>query len=210
MHSKDKKTNRKKHKSSQYSENKKDKKHCKEEKNKEESIRPSAFRAVIDVDDNAEEYTARGLPMQIKYPTKIFDLNDEYDQATSTFTPKQDGVYLIISGVRFSPNIPTNYSVRMLIVVSVNEKDVIKDVVQRNDFFGQEVPFPNLTSISAILQLSAGDKVRIFSSTLIDGVYFNDPTSAHFEAARLPSPLTNAPSTNNINLSSNILSRGEP
>ena len=140
----------------------------------------SAFRAVKAAE--AQRFPAGPTPNQITYPNEIFDLKNEYDQRTSIFSPRQGGVYSIIAGVGFNPDVLTNYSVRMLIVVNDNV------VVAHNDFFGQEVPFGNLVNISAILFLNAGDRVRIFANSTTDGVFFADPLVAHFEAARFPSP----------------------
>lgn len=173
--------------------------------NKKESTRPSAFRAVNNTVH--QSFPAGPTPNQIAYPTEIFDLNNEYNPSTSIFKPKQDGVYSIIAGIRFNPDVPTNYSSRILIVVT--RGNIITDIVQDNDFFGPDVPFPNILSVSGILQLSAGDKVGVFVTCTTNGVYFPDPTAMHFEAARFPSPLIKHPSSNSITYSSNFFSNGE-
>lgn len=145
------------------------------------SIPQSAFRAVnVTVEQSA---TADVPVIPVLYPNEIFDLNNEYDPVTSTFTPKQDGVYLIIASVNFFPDIETNY--RVLILIRVNGVPVASD----NDFFG-EIPIGDITSVSAILPLKAGDTVNVAVSSSTDGTIlsteFASPT--HFEAARFPSP----------------------
>lgn len=173
--------------------------------NKEESVRPSAFRAV---NNTAEQNViANTLVVPVLYPDEIFDLNNEYDPVASTFTPKQNGVYSIIASVNFGPVVngvivPTNY--RVLTVIQVNGNPVVGD----NDFFG-EIPIGNVISVSAILQLTAGDEVNVTALSSTNGILFLNPLAMHFEAARLPSPLINDSSTNSITSSSNIFSCGK-
>lgn len=157
-------------------------------KNKnDKNARPSAFRAV---NSTAEQnVTADTLVVPVQYPNEIFDLSNEYSPATSTFTPKQDGVYSIIASVNFGPVVngeivPTNY--RVLIVIRVNGNPVVSD----NAFFG-EIPIGSVISVSAILQLAAGDAVNIAAISSATGVLFANPPGMHFEAARLPSPESN-------------------
>lgn len=144
----------------------------------------SAFRAV-----NAsfeQSVTADVLVVPVQYPDVIFDLNNEYNPATSTFTPKIDGIYSVIAMVNFGPVIngvivPTNY--RVLTVIRVNGSPVAAD----NDFFG-ELPIGDATSTSVILQLSAGDEVNVATTVSTNGVLFANPLGMQFQAARLPSP----------------------
>lgn len=173
--------------------------------NKKKSARPSAFRAVNSTVE--QNVTANTLVVPVLYPDEIFDLNNEYDPVTSTFTPKQDGLYSIIASVNFGPVVggiivPTNY--RVLILILVNGNAVVAD----NDFFG-ELPIGDATSVSAILQLEAGDEVNVSALSSTNGVLFAVPLAMHFEAARLPSSVINDPSSNSITSSSNILSSGK-
>ncbi|MEI5927033.1 C1q-like domain-containing protein [Bacillus sp. TD10] len=155
----------------------------------------SAFRAV---NTSVEQSVTVDVPViPVLYPNKIFDLNNEYNPITSTFTPKQDGVYLIIASVNFFPDIVTNY--RVLVLIRVNDVPVASD----NDFFG-EIPIGDVTSVSAILPLKAGDTVNVAAASSTDGTIlstaFAFPT--HFEAARFPSPNgLHFLSTNNISTS---------
>jgi hypothetical protein len=150
--------------------------------------KPSAFRAInITV---TQDVTADVPVIPVQYPTEIFDLNDEYDPLTSTFTPKQDGVYLVIASVNFNPPtvdgviIPTNY--RVLTLIRVNGIPVVSD----NDFFG-EIPIGAVSSVSSILPLQAGDSVNVATSVSTDGTIIPNPFAppTRFEAARFPSPL---------------------
>ena len=168
---------------------------------KKKSVRPSAFRAVNNTAQ--QSVTAGTLVVPVLYPNEIFDLNNEYDPVASTFTPKQNGVYLIIASVNFFPDIiPSNY--RVLISIQINGNPVVTD----NDFFG-EIPIGDVTSVSAILQLTAGDKVNVAAVSSANGVFLANPLAMHFEAARYPSPLINDPVSTGITYSSSILSSGE-
>lgn len=119
---------------------------------------------------------------QIAYPNKIFDLNNEYDPITSTFTPKQDGIYLIIASLSFNPNVPSNYSLRMFIDIN-RETAAAAD----NDFFGEEVTVTsNLLNVSTITQLSRNDNVQILAQATVDGITVPDQIFMHFEAVRFP------------------------
>ncbi|MGG4441173.1 hypothetical protein [Brevibacillus fortis] len=123
----------------------------------------------------------------IEYPDELFDLNNEYNPSTSTFTPKHNGVYLIIASLGFFANVPTSYSVRIFIAINGTLR------VADNDFLGEELAIVNLVSASSILQLSAGDAVQVFAQATTDGTTVPEPLEntvhfMNFEAARFPSP----------------------
>jgi hypothetical protein len=147
---------------------------------------PSAFRAV---NNTANQTVTADNPVNpVLYPDVMFDVNREYDPVTSTFTPKQNGVYSIIASVNFIPNvIPSSY--RVLVEIYVNGSPIASD----NDFFG-EIVIGDVTSVSAILQLAGGDKVNISALVSTNGIINANPTATHFEAARFPSPLVSCPS----------------
>jgi len=163
------------------------------------SVRPSAFRAV---NNTAEQTVTADTPLiPVLYPDEVFDLNHEYNPVASTFTPKQDGIYSIIASVSFAG--PTLYY-RVLISIQINGNHVVAD----NDFFGV-IPFSDVTSVSAILQLTAGDKVNVSVVSSTNGFLLANPLVMHFEAARLPSPLINDPVATGITYSSDILNSRE-
>ena len=171
---------------------------CEKEK---ESVRPSAFRAV---NNTVQQNVTAGIQVvPVLYPTEIFDLNNEYNPVASTFTPKQDGVYSIIASVNFFPvDVTINY--RVLISIQINGNPVVAD----NDLFGI-VPFSDVTSVSAILQLTAGDTVNVSAASSTNGFLLGNPLAMHFEAARLPSPLINDPLWTGITFSSGTLGNEE-
>ncbi|MGM0836375.1 MAG: hypothetical protein ACQEV7_09480 [Bacillota bacterium] len=132
---------------------------------------------------------------QVLYPVVEFDLNDEYDAATSTFIPKQDGIYSLTASLAFFPesdNTAVNYSVDIAIRVN-GEFALAGQSFQGQDFF---LTLVTATTVSGILQLNAGDEVDVqfFISPTLNGFIDPRPWSTHFEAARF-SYSTSAPCT---------------
>lgn len=148
----------------------------------------SAFRAV----SSAVQSVPANTFVKVQYPNQQFDLDNEYNPATSTFIPKTDGVYLIIGSVGFGPDVittPYNATIDIRVNGSVS-------ISTDNDFFSEVAPPPaaNAVSCSTILQLNAGDVVEVFFSARISGLIIqmdsNNRVATHFEAARFPSPTT--------------------
>ncbi|MEK4672574.1 MULTISPECIES: exosporium leader peptide-containing protein [Bacillus] len=135
----------------------------------------SSFRATTAFGTNQPEVT----PVILTFDVVEFDLNGEYD-GISTFTPKQDGVYLIIGSVTFSLGFVSIYTTTVNILVNGN-------IATTLPFMNGSTSVLNFTIISSILQLQAGDAVTIQAVTSITGVYVPN-TGTHFEAARFPSP----------------------
>ncbi|MFD1953451.1 hypothetical protein ACFSL6_04500 [Paenibacillus thailandensis] len=158
---------------------------CKKKKAKKKRrviiVRTSAFRAVNATAD--QTVTANTPVVPVQYPNQIFDINNEYDTATSTFTPKQDGIYFIIASVSFFPDdVMTNY--RLVLNIRVNDFPIVTD----DEFFGANpVPTGDQISVSGILKLEKGDKVTISLFPTTDGIIVADPRGTHFEASRLTS-----------------------
>ncbi|WP_242215621.1 complement C1q domain-containing protein [Bacillus cereus group sp. BfR-BA-01383] len=146
----------------------------------QEGFPQSAFRAV---NVTAEQSISAVTPVfPVLYPDEIFDLNNEYDPGTSTFTLKQNGVYSIIASVAFFPNdVTANY--RVVINIRVNGIPIVTD----NGFFGANpVETGDEASVSAILKLAARDEVSISVFSTTNGIILPEPRGTHFEAARLP------------------------
>ncbi|MGZ9586173.1 C1q-like domain-containing protein [Paenibacillus marinisediminis] len=144
----------------------------------------SAFRAV----GVANQPVPANTNVKVLFPEEQFDLANEYNPVTSTFTPRHNGVYLISGTVSFNPN---NHAVnyRVLVAIRVNGDPY---VAADNDFFGPSNN-NNVVNVSTILNLKAGDHVDIIVNSGIAGeVAPNIPgvTSTHFEGARFPSPRT--------------------
>jgi hypothetical protein len=139
----------------------------------------SAFRAEKEVE---QPFMVGSTP--VTYESEIFDLNDEYDPVTSTFIPKQDGVYLILASVGF---IPDGLERSAALIIEVNGNDALVDSETFSFFI---LDLTSVLSVSGILFLTAGDNVTVRLEARLEGGTITDEGSAtHFEAARFPSPL---------------------
>ncbi|PFJ67709.1 exosporium leader peptide-containing protein [Bacillus thuringiensis] len=140
----------------------------------------SAFRAFKSTDQSV---IANTLSI-VTFETTQFDLNGEYD-GVSTFIPQQDGVYLIITTIIFSPTDDTlNYVTEVFI--TVNSTLIAGD----DSFFGGNTGLLNAVTVSTIVQLNAGDMVQVQAGSTIDGAIAS-PLLTNFQAARFPSPVPN-------------------
>ena len=136
----------------------------------------SAFRA----SSNQQQNIGTG-DTKVMFQIEEFDLNDEYDPLTSTFTPNQNGVYLIQATI--SIDAVTPFSTTLEIQV-----DGIPSAI-KTESLATGALFINTITVSTILLLQAGVPVDIFAR--------NSPSTSqtvastqfvHFEAARFPSP----------------------
>ncbi|MDQ0154782.1 C1q-like domain-containing protein [Robertmurraya andreesenii] len=146
--------------------------------------RPSAARAT----SNADQRVPANTFVKVRFQNEDFDLNNEYNPANSTFSPRQDGVYQIIGTISFDPD-NNNVDYRARVEIRVNGNPAIST---DNDFFGGGVNFSNVVSVATILQLQAGDRVEVFAQSSTPGfIRENEPggNSTRFEIARFPSPL---------------------
>ncbi|PEL11996.1 ABC transporter permease [Bacillus sp. AFS017336] len=142
----------------------------------------SAFRAVSSTILRVPEDTF----VKVNYQKKQFDLAVEYNPLTSTFRPRNNGVYLVSATISFFPN-NNDVNYRARIELRVNGKPAI---AIDNDFFGP-ILFGNTVNVSSILKLNARDKVEVFAQSSTSGsieANVDGEVSTHFEAARFPSP----------------------
>ncbi|WP_406620928.1 C1q-like domain-containing protein [Bacillus atrophaeus] len=135
----------------------------------------SAFRAVNSTAQSLPANAASGVLFQ----NEQFDLANEYNPNTSTFTPRTTGVYSLIASVEFQTTAIVDFTFEVVFLVN-------QDVVGGdNEFRGGALPA--IVTINDILQLNAGDTVTVaMRSTAAGAVQVS--TSTHFAAARLPSP----------------------
>lgn len=136
----------------------------------------SAFRAVKTVN----QAITPGANL-ITFENEEFDLNAEYNPATSAFIPEQDGIYLIKATAFFSPTEPSDNVVAIFISLDggVSGVDFANELMRANVLF-------NIVAVSTIVQLRAGDVVQIFGGGSVPGSLFANSTL--FSAARFPSP----------------------
>ena len=70
-------------------------KHTASKKKRVGKIRKSAFRAVSGIDQEITD----GVFSKVQYQVEELDLKNEYNSSTSTFTPKQRGIYSLLASV---------------------------------------------------------------------------------------------------------------
>ncbi|MEC0274451.1 hypothetical protein [Peribacillus frigoritolerans] len=142
----------------------------------------SAFRAQKEVVEE-QNYPTADTPIQVTYPLQIFDLNDlEYNPATSTFIPQQNGVYLICASVLFlreNPNIDTFLS------IDITAGGLIANGRQ---FYGAGTVVQPVIDVCTIAQLQANQQVQVRFLANQPGSILPADFGTHFEAARFPSP----------------------
>lgn len=121
--------------------------------------------------------------VKVLFQNEQFDLANEYNPATSIFTPKTKGVYSIIGTIGFFPNDPTlNYRARVEIRVNGNAAIAIDNDFWSNKFWKCRKCFDDCS-------IECRDEVEIYAQSSIDGVLSPLEDGAHFEAARFPSPI---------------------
>ncbi|MDR6555056.1 C1q-like domain-containing protein [Paenibacillus qinlingensis] len=137
----------------------------------------SAFRASANVNQQLPSFSAT---TKVLFTLEIFDLNNEYNTATSTFTPTYSGIYAVTVTLSLNPKSGTNYTAD----IRVNGNTQISIRYEPNGA-------PSLVEtmlLNGILQLQAGDIVQVFAiNPQGEGRILGNPTGTHFEAARFPS-----------------------
>lgn len=126
---------------------------------------------------------------RVQYPVEKTDLNNEYNPATSTFTPFSNGVYSLIASIYFSPNTPVagqHYFLKLLI--RINGTVVASDT--------EWIPGGDgVIAVSTIQRLQAGDTVEVLANSGRDGkingtaplsnIQGGGPDQTRFEGARV-------------------------
>ncbi|MEC1581146.1 C1q-like domain-containing protein [Bacillus subtilis] len=135
----------------------------------------SAFRATSNMNLSVAANAASGVLFQ----NEQFDLANEYNPNTSTFSPRTAGVYSLNASVEFQPNAIVDFNLEVVFLVN-------QDVVGGNNK-SQAGNIPAVVAITEILQLNAGDTVTVAMRSTAAGV-IQATTRTHFAAARVPSP----------------------
>lgn len=120
--------------------------------------RNPAFRALK---EDIQTLTANEST-KITFEQEQFDIGNIYNPNASTFVPRESGVYYVAASFTFAPNENVPYRTRADIVV--NDVTVQVD----NDYWDQ-LNNLNVVTVSAVLQLQAGDFVEIFGQSTTDG-----------------------------------------
>ncbi|MER0465545.1 hypothetical protein ABR330_02370 [Bacillus cabrialesii subsp. cabrialesii] len=135
----------------------------------------SAFRATSNMNLSVAANAASGVLFQ----NVQFDLANEYNPGTSTFSPRAPGVYSLNASVEFQPNVIVDFNLEVVFLVNQN-------VVGGNNKT-QAGNLPAIVAITEILQLNAGDTVTVAMRSTAAGV-IQATTRTRFAAARVPSP----------------------
>ncbi|MCY8722702.1 hypothetical protein MOD87_14045 [Bacillus inaquosorum] len=113
----------------------------------------------------------------VLFQNEQFDLANEYNPDTSTFSPRTAGVYSLNASVEFQANENVDFNLEVVFLVN-------QDVVGGNN----ETQAGNLpaVAITEILQLNAGDTVTVAVRSTAAGT-IQETTRTRFAAARVPS-----------------------
>lgn len=144
----------------------------KEKDEKKENVRESAFRAIKTV---AQTILKTGEGVKVFFQTEQFDLANEYDPVTSTFIPKQHGIYSIIASVSFVPLGHPTGSILLQIRVNGN-------IVASNS---EPTTIDGSASVSTTLQLQADDRVEVFFDSDNKGKIRAGSARNYFEGAQV-------------------------
>lgn len=144
------------------------------------SRRNPAFRALK---EEIQPLVA-GESSKITFEQEQFDIGNIYNPNSSTFVPRESGVYYVAASFTFAPAQNVPYRTRADIVV--NGVTVQVD----NDYWDQ-LSNLNVVNVSAVLQLQAGDLVEIFGQSTVSGIIEPDVEipnfgfSSNFEAFKV-------------------------
>lgn len=121
-------------------------------------------------------------PTVVSFDQEIFDVNDEYDPTTSTFTAKEEGVYSFSFTLFFSTNSAANHIFDVFIVVN-------NDLSNPQTSFLHELNTASFQSyhLATTVSLQPSDTVNVQVRSAQSGVLIGDSTERHFEGARFPS-----------------------
>lgn len=144
---------------------------------------PSAFRAISNTTVRLNGALER---IKIFYPIVQYDLVNEYNAATSTFIPKDKGIYSLIASLSAARDASDTNEYILFLELRVNGKVI----ATAQNYIGPAAPFTNQVFVTADIQLQANDKVEVFAQSSRPVTTFpeTDFSSAAFSATRLPSP----------------------
>jgi|GEM_PF-1510509 len=134
--------------------------------------RSSAFRAV----SGANQTLLIGSFQKVQYQVEELDLNNEYNSATSTFRPKQRGVYALVASASVTTITLTDY--QMELEIRVNNVARISEI---EDF----TPRLGIITATGIVPLQAGDRVEVFARVTGENVEILSGLATHFEGAKI-------------------------
>lgn len=117
---------------------------------------------------------------QVLYPNELLDTNNEYDQVSSTFIPKQNGVYSLNASIGWTAQGETPFPFYQILEIRANGNPIAE-----NREYGPNSFSSNIVSVSVIKDLKAGDRVTVWARSLILGDIVTNPSQTHFEGIRI-------------------------
>lgn len=147
-------------------------KHAASKKKRVGKIRKSAFRAVSGIDQEITD----GVFSKVQYQVEELDLRNEYNSSTSTFTPKQKGVYSLLASVSFTT--VTLTPVRMDLEIRVNG---VPRISEEENF----EPRTGKIDAAGLIQLMARDRVEVFARATEENGTILSGFATRFEGARI-------------------------
>ncbi|CAM4441242.1 hypothetical protein FHS16_003848 [Paenibacillus endophyticus] len=145
---------------------------CKRVAVKLPKIRKSAFHAIAGNDQSIMDATIT----KVRYQAELLDLNNEYNASTSTFQPKQNGIYTLQATILFESMTPT--------AITLNLDILINGIPRISD----QESFTTRTGIidaSGIVQLKTHDHVEVFARAIGESGDIRSGLSSRFEGARI-------------------------
>ncbi|MDQ0059859.1 C1q-like domain-containing protein [Paenibacillus harenae] len=128
----------------------------------------SAFSAVSNADQPISQF------IQVQFNQEVFDLNNEYNPATSIFTARRSGIYVLFASINYLP--ATDVAGVVAIAIFANESILVdSEAIRLNG---------TIVSVTGIVQLRAGDRVGVFAA-VSDGSGVIDPFNTRFEGSRV-------------------------
>ncbi|MBD2869964.1 ABC transporter permease [Paenibacillus arenilitoris] len=132
----------------------------------------SAFRAIAGTEQNVMQ----DLFTKVRFQVEEFDLNNEYNASTSTFRPRQSGIYSLLASVSTETITMTPYTLDL--EIRVNGVPRISDL---ENF----LPRPGIIDASGIVQLRARDRVEVFLRSTFENVIVQSGLATRFEGNRV-------------------------
>ncbi|MGO4110962.1 C1q-like domain-containing protein [Paenibacillus sp. YAF4_2] len=138
---------------------------------KTRSFRKSAFRAVS---NQFQTIISTTVP-QVIYSQEVFDLGNEYNPATSTFTAKQKGIYNFSATVNYGTEPVTPVTVTLVILVNDEVQIPVIETLSSGS---------GIVLTTGVVKLSKGDTVQVVIRVTADGFIFSG-TGTRFEGFRV-------------------------
>ena len=135
-------------------------------------FRKSAFIAISGIDQTLTD----GVFSKVQYQVEELDLNNEYNSATSTFRPKQNGVYSLVASAAFETITLTPVTFDLQIRVNG-----VPRILDQENF----TPRTGIIDAAGIVQLRARDRVEVFARATGENGDIQSGVATRFEGARI-------------------------